>query len=260
MTLPTLFITHGAPTLPLEPEPARNAIAAVAKLAPAPKAILCVSAHWETDAPSVSAAPQPETIHDFHGFPAPLYRLRYPAPGAPALAARVAGLLHAAGLACRVDPQRGLDHGAWVPLMLMYPGAGIPVLQLSVQTRLGPAHHLKLGEALRPLRDEGVLIVASGSATHNLRDFGRYEYADAPAPYVAAFERWLIETVERDDRAALLDYRKRAPEAARNHPTDEHFLPLYVALGAAKPGENGRKLHSSYAYGILAMTSFAWGA
>lgn len=259
MTMPTLFITHGAPTLPLEPEPVRRAIAGLAQLAPGPKAVLVVSAHWETEAPAVSAAPKPPTIHDFSGFPAALYRLQYPAPGAPDLAKRIAGLLAEAEIPCVVDAERGLDHGAWVPLMLMYPGAGIPVLQLSVQPHAGPAHHARIGEGLRALRDEGVLIAGSGSATHNLGDFGRYRYDDPPPSYVEQFERWLVERVQSDDRAALLDYRRRAPAAERNHPTEEHLLPLFTAMGAA-PGARGRAMRSSYAYGIIAMTAFVWEA
>ncbi len=257
MSMPTLFITHGAPTLPIEPESVRKAIAALARLAPEPAAIVAISAHWETEKAAVSAAPWPETIHDFSGFPAELYRLQYPAPGAPALAKRIAGLLNEAKLPCVVDPARGLDHGAWVPMMLMYPGADIPVLQLSVQPHAGPAHHAAVGAALRPLRNEGVLIAGSGSATHNLGEFGRYRYDAAPPAYVANFQRWLVERIEADDRPALLDYRRRAPEAERNHPTEEHLLPLFTALGAA-PGARGRMMHSSYAYGIIAMTAFAW--
>jgi 4,5-DOPA dioxygenase extradiol len=258
--LPTLFVTHGAPTLPLEPEPARAAIAGLAALAPSPSAVVAISAHWETEQPRVSAAPQPETIHDFSGFPAELYRLRYPARGAPDLAPRIAALLEAGGIRCRIDPTRGLDHGAWVPLMLMYPEATIPVLQLSVQPRAGAAHHARLGALLAPLRKENVLILGSGSATHNLGEFGRYRYDDPPPDYVAEFDRWLGERIERDDRAALLDYRLRAPAAARNHPTEEHLLPLFVPLGAAHPGEHGRRLHGFYSYGIIAMSAFAWGA
>jgi 4,5-DOPA dioxygenase extradiol len=257
--LPTIFVTHGAPTLPLEPEAARSAISALATLAPRPRAVVVVSAHWETSRPCVSAAPQPRTVHDFAGFPAQLYQLRYPAPGAPDLARRIAGLLGEGGVNCLVDPERGLDHGAWVPLMLMYPEADIPVLQLSVQSDAGPVHHERIGTLLAPLREEGVLILGSGSATHNLGDFGRYRYDDPPPAYVEQFDRWLTETIESDDRAALLDYRTLAPAAVRNHPSEEHFLPLFVPLGAARPGERGRRVHAFYTYGIIAMSAFAWG-
>jgi 4,5-DOPA dioxygenase extradiol len=258
---PTLYVTHGAPTLILDDCPARDFLAALGKRLPRPKAVLCVSPHWEETRAAVSAAPKPETIHDFFGFPPALYHHRYPAPGAPTLAGRVAGLLHKAGISCVVDPLRGFDHGAWVPLKLMFPEADIPAFQLSVQTPLGPAHHLALGRALAPLRDEGVLILGSGSATHNLRDFrGASRVDDPPCDYVKPFDDWLVKTVEAGDAAALADY-ERAPEGKRNHPTPEHFLPIYVPFGAAlAAGEaKGRTLHRSTTYGIIAMTAFAWG-
>lgn len=265
--LPTLFLTHGAPTLPIEPGPAKEAFSALGRDLPRPESVLCISAHWETSAPAISGAEKPETIHDFYGFPAELYEIQYPAPGAPALADRVAELLGEAGLGVSVDTGRGLDHGAWVPMRLMYPDADMPVTQLSLQTPLGPTHHLALGRALAPLREEGVLILASGSATHNLRDFGAYEYDSPPPPYVLEFEAWLMQAVAEGNVGALVDYRARAPHAATNHPSDEHLLPLYVALGAAQASfgaENGngrtpgRLIHASHAWGILSMASFAW--
>src|SRR5512132_4395224 len=165
MRLPTLFLSHGAPTLAVEQTDQTRAWAKLAAEMPKPKAILAVSAHWDTDTPMLSSAAHPETIHDFSGFPRALYEVRYPAPGAPARAQRTAELLKAT-----IDPARGLDHGAWVPLKWMYPAADIPVAQLSVQSRLGPRHHLEVGRALQALRDEGVLVLASGGIVHNLRD------------------------------------------------------------------------------------------
>jgi len=259
--LPTLYVTHGAPTLIIDDCPARDFLAGLGKQLPRPSAIVCVSPHWEAPRAVVSAAPKPETIHDFMGFPKALYEQRYPAPGAPTLAGRISGLLHKAGISCIVDPLRGFDHGAWVPLKLMYPAADIPALQISVQTPLGPAHHIALGKALAPLREEGVLILGSGSATHNLRDFrGASAVGDPPKPYVKPFDDWLVKTVEAGDAEALADY-ERAPEAARNHPTAEHFLPIFVPFGAAlAAGEaKGRTLHRSTTFGIIAMTAFAWG-
>lgn len=254
--IPALFVSHGAPTLPLEDSPARHFISRLgAELVP-PKAILAISAHWETDKPAVSAAAQPETIHDFHGFPEALYRLRYPAPGSPELADRVAMLLRERGLTADIDPSRGLDHGAWTPLLLMYPQAELPVTQLSVQPRRDAAYHWRLGEALRPLREEGVLILASGSATHNLREFrGNNAYSE-PAAWARAFGEWLASTLEHGRTEDLLDYRARAPEAVRNHPTDEHLLPLFVAAGAGTPGERPKRIHSSYAYGVIGMDAY----
>lgn len=254
--LPALFVSHGAPTLALEPRPTRSFLAQLGAAIGRPQAILTISAHWETAAPAVSTALHPETIHDFYGFPEALYAMRYPAPGAPELANQAMQLLAAAGLTAAGVADRGLDHGAWVPLLLMYPGADIPVTQLAVQTPLGPAHHWRLGEALRPLRDQGVLIIGSGSVTHNLREFGRYRYDDEPPSWVSEFNDWLHTTVESPDREALIDYRMRAPQAARNHPTEEHLLPLLVAAGAATPGSRPQRLYAAYTYGVIGMDAY----
>lgn len=253
---PAVFVSHGAPTLALETGTTRGFLADLGAELPAPRAILVLSAHWESAVPAVSMAERPETIHDFYGFPRALYEMRYPAPGAPQLAQQVRELLGNAGLAADVVPDRGLDHGAWVPLMLMYPQADIPVTQLALQTALGPAHHLRLGEALRPLRDDGVLILASGSVTHNLREFGRHDYAGPPPDWVSGFNDWLAQGLVAADRESLLDYRSRAPHAARNHPTEEHLLPLFAALGAATPDVAPRRIHAGYTYGVIGMD--AW--
>lgn len=205
---------------------------------PRPEAILVISAHWETTTPRVTGGEHLDTIHDFYGFPEPLYELRYPAPGNHALAKDLARQF---GPPANVDLVRGLDHGAWVPLLLMYPQHDIPVLQLSLQTPLGPAHHLKIGEALKPLCERGVLIVGSGGATHNLREY--FHASDDHKPY-EDFADWLHNALVRGDHEALLDYRQRAPQAARCHPTEEHFLPLFVALGAG--GSQVRRLHHSF--------------
>jgi 4,5-DOPA dioxygenase extradiol len=256
-SMPTLFISHGAPMLAVEPGAAGAALAALAPAIPKPTGILMVSAHWETDAPMASTAARPETIHDFGGFPAELYRIQYRAPGAPALAQRVKALLGAHGLPATLDPQRGLDHGAWVPLLYLYPDADVPVAQLSIQSHLGPEHHYRLGEALRPLREEGVLIAGSGSLTHNLYEFrGR---ATQIAPYVRQFQDWMKAALEARDVQALLDYRERAPDAVRAHPTDEHLLPLFVALGAAGAGDGARRITDEVTYGVIAMDSYVFG-
>ena len=252
--LPALFVSHGAPTLPLEPGPTRGFLADLGKAVGTPAAILVVSAHWETAAPTVSTAPQPETIHDFYGFPEALYRMRYAAPGAPDLARRAMQLLDTAGLKVAAVPDRGLDHGAWVPLLLMYPAADIPVTQLAVQTALGTEHHWRLGAALRPLRDEGVLIIGSGSVTHNLRGLDRYDAA--PPKWVTEFNEWLAGAVIAGDGQALLAYRARGPHAARNHPTAEHLLPLFAAAGAATPGTLPRRIHAGYTYGVIGMDAY----
>ncbi len=257
--LPTVFISHGAPTLIMEPGPARDVLSRLGRELPRPRAILAISAHWLSLRPRVSASAHPETIHDFGGFPRELYQLRYPAPGAPDLAARVQALTGGAGLAMDIDPDRGLDHGAWVPLMLMYPEADIPVAQLALQLRDGPRHHYALGRALRPLAREGVLILASGGLTHNLHEFGHYAYDDPPPDWVQAFRTWMQARLEAGDVDALLDYRALTPHAERNHPTDEHLLPLYVALGAAEEPLRVRHLEAGVTYGVISMDGFVFG-
>jgi 4,5-DOPA dioxygenase extradiol len=253
---PAVFVSHGAPTLPIEASPARDFLSGLGKTLGKPEAILVVSAHWESSEAAVSAAARPETIHDFFGFPEELYRLAYPAPGAPALALLVSKLLGAKGIATHVHPTRGLDHGAWVPLLLMYPDADIPVTQLTVQPPLGTGHHFQLGEALRALRDEGVLILGSGGTTHNLYEFGRHR-RDAPPPaWVTGFQEWLARTVEGGNTDDFLQYRERAPDAARNHPSEEHFLPIFAAAGAGNPEVAGRRIHRSHTFGILAMDAY----
>lgn len=253
MTMPTIFLSHGAPTLILDDVPARAFLASLGQLLPRPRAIVAVSAHWGTDVPAVSIARRPDTIHDFYGFPEALYRLHYNAPGAPELAERVASLAGAAH-----DHHRGLDHGAWVPAMLAWPDADIPIFQLSIQPELSPAHHIALGRRLSSLRGEGVLVMGSGSATHNLRALVRGAVASEPEPWAQAFDDWLAGTLEKGDEAALADYRGRAPGAREAHPTDEHLLPLHVAFGAAGDGAHGRVLHRSFTLGNLSMASYAF--
>jgi len=256
--LPALFISHGAPTLPLEDVPARQFLSGLGTRIGRPAAVLAVSAHWETDAPRVSAAGRPETIHDFYGFPDALYRISYPAPGAPELAARVVERLDEAGIPATTDPARGLDHGAWVPLMLMYPEAAVPVTQLSIQPELGPAHHLAIGRALAPLRAEGVLVLASGSAVHNLRDLAWGAKGGRPVEWARQFDAWLADRIERGAMEELLDYRRRAPHAVRAHPRDEHLLPLFTAMGAGGPDVSGRRIHESFTLGSLSMAAFSF--
>ena len=258
MNLPSLFLSHGAPTLPLTDTPARAFLKELGYKLPRPRAILIISAHWETDRPAINAVASNETIHDFYGFPRALYDLRYPAPGSPDLAETVASHLRQAGFACDIDHKRGLDHGAWVPLSLIYPAADIPVLQLSVQPHLGPDHHLKLGQVLAPLRSEGVLIIGSGSFTHDLSEF-RGHAANDPAPaWVNDFADWFDQALTEDRTTDLLNYRRLAPHAVKNHPTEEHLLPLYVAFGAAGPNAHAERLHASATYGVLRMDVYAF--
>ena len=256
---PSLFLSHGAPSLPLEDTPASVFLRGLGTALGRPDAVLVVSAHWETAAPTLNAVARNDTIHDFHGFPRALHEMRYPAPGSPELAAEAAALLRAAGLEAGSDRRRGLDHGAWVPLLLMYPGADIPVVQLSVQTAAGPAHHLAVGRALRPLRGRGVLVVGSGSYTHDLSGLRRPgPGAEAEPDWVAGFADWMDRALVERRVADLLDYRRLAPGAARNHPTEEHLLPLYAALGAGSEGGTVERLHRSLAFGVLRMDAYAF--
>jgi len=256
-TLPPIFVSHGSPMLALDPGSTGPGLARIAAELPRPKAVLVVSAHWGAPRPTVNTASRPETIHDFWGFPKPLYELRYPAPGAPELARRAAELLQAAGFEPQLDAQRGLDHGAWVPLRFMYPNADVPVAELAIQYDAEARHHYRLGEALAPLADESVLIIGSGSATHNLREMRRDDGENEGVPaWVQEFREWLFERLARNDTDALLDYRARAPHAARNHPTEDHILPLFVPLGAAGKGTTVERRNDLVTLGVLGMDAF----
>lgn len=254
--LPTLFLSHGSPLQALEPSAAGTAWRTLAASLPRPRAIVMVSAHWESSLPMVASNARSETIHDFAGFPAPLYGLRYAPPPAAELAARVATLLRKAALPASIDGCRGLDHGAWVPLRWMYPEADIPVVQLSVQPSQGTAQHLALGAALASLPAEDVLVIGSGHVTHNLGDAFRRAASPAPSGYAREFAAWLHDRLLAADVAALLDYRARAPHATRAHPTEEHLLPLFVALGAA--GETARvtRCFSGMEANVLVMDAY----
>jgi 4,5-DOPA dioxygenase extradiol len=259
MKMPTLFVSHGAPTLPLEPGETGAAWRKISKSLPMPTAILVISAHWETDIPTVSRVVQPETIHDFSGFPKALYELQYPAPGAPDMAKAVAETLQQAGIPVQLSDTRGLDHGAWVPLSLMYPAADIPVAQLSLQPNKNPAWHIALGRALQPLREQGVLIIGSGSITHNLRAIFQHRQGDAVPVWVTEFCDWMADKIQAGDVESLCNYRNLAPHAVQNHPTDEHLLPLFVALGASSNFETAQRLNHVMTYGFLAMDAWLFG-
>jgi 4,5-DOPA dioxygenase extradiol len=257
--LPALFVSHGAPTLVLDDVPARRFLTGLGPTLGRPEAVVVLSAHWGTAQPTVGAGATFETIHDFYGFPEQLFRLRYPASGAPALAAEIAERLDAAGLAPRCDERRGLDHGAWVPLMLMWPDADVPVVPVSIQPERNAAHHWRIGEALRPLRDRNILILASGAATHNLGAYFRQGTSDTVPEWVSGFTDWLADRIAAADTAALLGFEQTAPYAAANHPTTEHLLPLFAALGAGTPGHPGQRIHASLDHGVLAMDAYSFG-
>ena len=257
--MPALFISHGSPDTVIADTQAAHWLRRLADELPRPRAIVVASAHFEVlGGVAVSADPEPETIHDFGGFAPELYAMQYPAPGEPQLARRIAADLQAAGFNSRAVDQRGFDHGVWVPLKLIYPDADIPVVSVSVDPGQGPEHHLRLGQALAGLRAEGVLVIGSGSFTHNLGEAFkalRTGQRDLDVPgWVSEFTAWMGEKLAANDVAALMDYRTAAPFAARNHPTDEHLLPLYVAMGAAGGDGRASLVHDSAEFGVLAMS------
>lgn len=255
--MPVVFVSHGAPDALLKAPSTVACWREIGASMPRPKAILALSSHWETPLPTVSFSERPETIHDFGGFSPELYRLQYPAPGAPTLAQRVVRRFTETGLAIHTDANRGLDHGAWVPLLAMFPAADVPVTQLALPLQGDPSDLLTLGTVLRPLRDEGVLILASGAITHN---FGwlRWQEDESPAPLPRAqvFADWVGEQVGGNRLQALADYRT-APSGAEAHPSAEHLMPLFAALGAAD-GDPVVRHQPAFTYGGLAMDSYVW--
>ena len=257
--VPALFVSHGSPMFALEAGTTGPALQhwgkALRKQFPQLRGVVIMSPHWMSPGVEVMAHPNPPTWHDFGGFPPALYQLQYPAKGSPALAQQVADLLLAQGFGARLDPHRPMDHGAWVPLMHLLPEADVPVVQVALP-QMADAHEVSaMGQALQSLREQGVLIVGSGSMTHNLREF--FGGVHAAADYVVEFSRWIEQHVQAGDMQALLDWRERAPHALRAHPTDEHFVTLYFTLGAAGPGAQAEYLSREVMYGILAMDAFA---
>jgi 4,5-DOPA dioxygenase extradiol len=258
--LPTLFVSHGSPMHAVDPGGAGTAWRAIADALPKPRAILIASAHWETALPMLTGGSHLQTIHDFGGFPPELYRIRYDVPGSPGVAQEASALLHGAGIGASINGCRGIDHGAWVPLRWMFPDRDVPVVQLSVQPELGPSHHLDVGRALAPLAERGVLVIGSGHVTHNLRDWFAARGTTQPLPYVTEFAGWLEQKLGARDDEALTAYRDQAPSAQRAHPTEEHFLPLFVALGAAGAHATAEKVHASTDGAALAMDAYRFAA
>ena len=257
---PTLFISHGAPTFAIDPGIAGRALNALGMALTRPKAVLVVSPHWMTREPRVATSAAPQTVHDFGGFPPALYQLNYPAPGHPAMAARAIKVLRAAGWAADADPQRGLDHGAWVPLMYLLPQADVPVFQVSLPARLDGARAYAFGQALAPLADEGVLIVGSGSLTHNLHEV-RFDATGADAEdYALEFSAWITQAVLSRDHTRLQQTMAVAPHAQRAHPTPEHLWPLMVAAGAAGAAVPATRIEGGITHGVLSMNAYLFGA
>jgi 4,5-DOPA dioxygenase extradiol len=257
--LPTLFISHGSPTFAIDPGKAGPALTALGQSLPRPKAILIVSPHWMTHEPRVATTQQPQTVHDFGGFAPALYQLQYPAPGAPEVAARAIALLREAGYPAEADPEWGLDHGAWVPMLYLYPQADVPVFQVSLPARLDGERAYAYGQALAPLAAEGVLIVGSGSLTHNLREV-RFDEPDAPGEsYVAEFAGWIQRVVSDRDHDRLREILALAPHARRAHPTAEHLWPLLVAAGAAGQQASAERIDGGIRHGVLSMDGYVFG-
>lgn len=256
--LPTLFVSHGAPTLAIEPGLLGPKLTALGLSLPRPTAVLVVSPHWTTSALQVGTSVAPDTIHDFSGFGPTLERLQYPAAGHPALARRTLGLLNASGRPAAANERRGLDHGAWVPLMHLYPQCDVPVFQVSLPMPLDGNGAWALGQALAPLADEGVLIMGSGSLTHNLSevDFASSGAAD----YAVEFSAWIRSAAMSGDGERLRNALSLAPHARRSHPTPEHFWPLLVAAGAAQPMGPVSVIDAGVTYGVLSMDAFVFGA
>ena len=269
--LPSLFVSHGSPTIALEPREAGRFMQALGAEIVArwgrPRAVIVASAHSLTndssDAPVLLAAPRHEAVHDFRGFDPRLSRLRYDAPGAPELASRVQALCQAGGVEVDVIDEGGLDHGIWTAMRYLFPQADVPLLPLAWPGDWMPARLFKLGQALAPLTADGVLVVGSGSITHNLRRVfasGRMPAVDQPVtPESQAFREWFATASAAADWPALFDYRRQAPHAQLMHPTDEHLLPWFVAAGAGGGGTPGRRIHASFTHGDLGMDAYAFG-
>ncbi|NNM50721.1 MAG: dioxygenase [Pseudomonadales bacterium] len=250
---PVIFVSHGAPTLAAHPGRVGQAWRDLAQSLPRPDAIVVISAHWQRQGLAITSAQQPGQIFDFYGFPDHLYHLSYTPAGAPKLASAITQRIEEYGISCKLDAGRGFDHGVWVPLLSMYPEADVPVLALSLLTDNQPHAHLRVGEALAALSDLNILVLGSGGLTHNLGYFGQVA-EDGPAlPFVQTFRHWMLDRLRSGQHEALLDYQHQAPDAARNHPTHEHLLPLFVCLGAAGPGSHAEVIDLGVHYGMLAM-------
>jgi len=258
--MPSLFVSHGSPTFATDPGMAGPLLTQLGRELPRPKAVLVMSPHWMTSGLHVATTASPETIHDFGGFPDELYRIQYPAPGSPDVAKRALDLLNAAGLDATADEKMGMDHGAWVPVRHLYPDADVPVFQVSMPRDLDAATAVRIGRALAPLADEGVLIVGSGSITHNLREV-RWSAAagEDTSGYANEFVHWARGAVQNHDEAALVNYLESAPHALRSHPTSEHYLPLPFAFGAASGDAPVRVIDGGMTFGVLAMDDYVFG-
>lgn len=252
----SLFVSHGAPTFALEPGLAGPALTRLGQELPRPAAVLVLSPHWMTPDVRVGMVEAPATIHDFRGFEPAMYKLEYPVAGHPALAAKALSLLEEAGWQPVADTHRGLDHGAWVPMMHLYPNASVPVFQVSLPGHLDSHSAWQLGQSLAPLQEEGVLIISSGSLTHNLYEVRWNDGSEAD--YARAFSQWIRHAIQEGDHHRLVNALALAPHAQRAHPTTEHFLPLLFALGAGDPNARASVIEGGIEHGVLSMDSFVF--
>lgn len=254
-----LFVPHGAPTFALHPGAAGAAMSNVVQKLPTPRAIVVVSPHWDTRIPTVSVATQLETIYDFYGFPDALYQLQYPATGCPEVAKEVAAALTAAGFDVAADSQHGLDHGAWQPLRQMFPDADVPIVPLSMQTHAGPAHAFRIGQALSALTEKNIWVVASGNITHNLRDWQVAAATGGQTPaYVPRFAEWVHTQLNAHDLDTLLNYRQHSADGRQAHPSEDHLMPLFVALGAAGEGAKPQAFYRGVNDYVISMDGYAF--
>jgi 4,5-DOPA dioxygenase extradiol len=254
---PVLFVGHGSPMFALEPGAAGDALIALGKELPTPRAVLVISPHWETSSPTVSTASRLETIHDFGGFDSRLYEMNYAASGSPQAAQEVITALQAAGLNAPADDSRGLDHGAWVPMRYLFPTPQVPIVPLSIQHQGGAMHAYRVGQVLASLRDQGWLIVASGNITHNLSDWrGANRGIALNIDYAQGFSDWVHQQLINKEVGSLLAYRECQPDAERAHPRDEHLLPFFTALGAAGPDYQALVVHRGIRDHVIAMDSY----
>lgn len=257
-SFPSLFISHGSPMTVLEDSRARRYLCGLGEEIGRPEAIVIASAHWEYPVLAMTTAEKLETIHDFGGFPQALFDCRYEPPGIGTLVNKISLLLGDAGFELHADPRRGIDHGGWSPLILMYPGADIPTAQISIETARGPAHQLAVGAALSSLREEGVLVIGSGSMTHNLRSLVRSEPDSEGVDWAIEFSEWVADALKNGRVDELLDWKTQAPHALHAHPSDEHFLPLFTALGAGGDAPTIERIHKSFTYGTQSMDCYAF--
>lgn len=252
--LPAYFLSHGSPDLLIREAPAAIFLKDLSIPVKTARAILVISAHWETDIPSITGNQKPETIHDFYGFPQELYDIRYQVNGSREIAQEICDMLQEHNINAKIDKERGLDHGAWMPLCLAVPNCNIPVLQLSIQPHESAEYHYNIGKALRMFRDNGIIIIASGNITHNIRAALQGNQEDGQK-YAEAFDEWINNALTKRIDDDLLHWKQKAPHAKWNHPTDDHILPLFVILGASE-SEQAKRIHQSYDYNVLSMASY----